>query len=80
MWDFKSSDTEAVKGRKNYVLIIFKEKIPMNELTPELRTYVKLRLCIQPSENVDKLAARIRYFSSFYDIPTSTHRYVLAKK
>ena len=60
MWDFKSADTEAVKGKKNYILLVFKEYIPMRELTPEMKTYVKLRLCIQNSENIDKLAARIR--------------------
>ena len=60
MWDFKSADTEAVKGRKNYILLVFKESIAMNELTPEMKTYVKLRLCVQHSDNIDKLAARIR--------------------
>ena len=60
MWDFKSADTEAVKRRKKYILLIFKERLAMNELTPEMKTYVKLRLCIQHSDNIDKLVARIR--------------------
>ena len=60
MWDFKSADTEAVKGRKNYILLVFKENIAMDELTSEMKTYVKLRLCIQHSDNIDKLTARIR--------------------
>ena len=60
MWDFKSADTEAVKGRKKYIFLVYKERLAMSELTPEMRTYVKLRLCIQHSDNIDKLAARIR--------------------
>ena len=60
MYDFRAADTEAVKGRKNYILLVFKERIAMSELTPEMRTYVKLRLCIQHSDNIEKLAARIR--------------------
>ena len=64
MWDFKSADTEAVKGRKNYILLVFKERLAMNELTPEMRTYVKLRLCIHHSNNIDKLTARIRLKST----------------
>ena len=65
MWDFKSADAEAVKGRKNYILLVFKERLAMNELTPEMRTYVKLRLCIQYSDNIDKLTSRIRSGTMF---------------
>ena len=65
MWDFKSADVEAVKGRKNYILLVFKERLFMSELTPEMKTYVKLRLCIHHSNNTDKLTARIRFKSSF---------------
>ena len=56
---FKSADAEAL--RKKHVIVIFKDKLDVDELTPELQTYRKLRLCIQPEENIDKLIARIRY-------------------
>ena len=59
MWDFKYADTEALK-RKNYILLVFKERIAMSELPPEMRTYVKLRLSIQHSDNIKKLAKRIK--------------------
>ena len=65
MWDFKSADTEAVKRRKNYILLVFKERLLMSELTPEMKTYVKLRLCIHYSHNIDKLTAKIRLNSTF---------------
>ena len=63
MWDFKSADAEAVKGRKNYIVIVFKDKMNLSELTPELNTYRKLNLCIHANENIDMTAARIRYTS-----------------
>ena len=59
LWYFQSADAEALRKRK--IVVIFKEKLDMEELIPELRTYVKLRLSIQPDPNIDKLAARIRY-------------------
>ena len=58
---FKSADVESL--RKKHVVVIFKDKLDADELTPELQTYRKLRLCIQPEENIDKLIARIRYYS-----------------
>ena len=63
---FKSADVESL--RKKHVVVIFKDKLDADELTPELQTYRKLRLCIQPEENIDKLIARIRY-SILYDKP-----------
>ena len=72
MWDFKSADTEAVKGRKNYILLVFKERLAISELTPEIKTYVKLRLCIHHSDNIEKLAARIRL--NIYILPMSNEK------
>ena len=60
MWWFKSADAEALKRGKKYIMVIFKEKFNPDDLTPELRTYQKLRLCIQAGDNLDKLVARIR--------------------
>ena len=60
MWWFKSADAEALKRKKNYVMVILKDKLDSDKLTPELRTYQKLRLCIQAGNNVNKLVARIR--------------------
>ena len=60
MWWFKSADAEALKRKKNYVMVILKVKLDSDKLTPELRTYQKLRLCIQAGNNANKLVARIR--------------------
>ena len=59
MWNFKSIDTEALK-RKNFILIVFKEKLKMSELPHELQTYYKLNLYVGPDENEDRLSAKIR--------------------
>ena len=58
LWYFKAADAEALKKRK--MVVVFKQKLEMRELTAGLKTYQKLRLSIQPDENIDKLTARIR--------------------
>ena len=61
MWGFKSADAEALKRKRTYNIIVFKDKLRTSELTPELKTYYKLNLCIKPSDNIKKITARIRY-------------------
>ena len=60
MWGFKSADAEALKRKRTYSIIVFKDKLKTLELTPELKTYYKLYLCIKPNDNISKIAARIR--------------------
>ena len=59
MWIFKSLD-KSVENHEKFALVVFKEKLKMTELTPEIETYHKLRVCVDPCKNVDKMAARIR--------------------
>ena len=59
LWYFKAADAEALTKKK--IVVVFKEKLKMKELIPELRTYMKLRLCIQPENDINKMVARIRY-------------------
>ena len=68
MWGLRLADTQALKRKRKYAVIIFKEKLTMAELTPELRTYKKLGLCIQFDENIDRMAAKIRYLSVFLNL------------
>ena len=72
MWGLKLADTQALKRKRKYTVIIFKEKLTLAELTPELRTYKKLGLCIQFDENIDRMAAKIRYISAFFQCDFST--------
>ena len=60
MWNFKSTDAEALKRNEDFILIVFKEKLKMSELPHELQTYYKLNLYVGPDENVDRLSAKIR--------------------
>ena len=47
MYWFKLADVEAKTRKNNYIIVILDEKINAGQLTPELRSYQKLRLCIQ---------------------------------
>ena len=60
MWGFKAADADNLKDKQRHVIVIFKEKLTLDELPAEVRTYRKLRVCIQPSSNLQKMAARIR--------------------
>ena len=61
MWGFKSADVEALKRKMTYIIIVLKDKLKLDNLTPELKTYYRLNLCVQSSENIDKITARIQY-------------------
>ena len=54
------ADAEAVNGRKNFIIIVLKEKMRINELPRELGTYLRTYTYIDGSKNVDKLVTRIR--------------------
>ena len=51
----------ALARKMTYMIIVLKDKLNFDDLTPELKTYYRLNLCIQSSENIDKITARIRY-------------------
>ena len=69
MWGLKLADVEALKRKGKYTVIVFKEKLTKAELTPELRRDKKLSLCIQFDENIDRMAAKIRYTCHFLYLP-----------
>ena len=54
------ADTEAVSGRKNFIIMILKDKLQMKELTPELKTYVRTYTYIKATKKTNKLMKRIR--------------------
>ena len=54
------ADNEAIQNRKNFIILILKDKIKMKELTPELRTYVRTYTYIKATKKTDKLMKRIR--------------------
>ena len=57
------ADAEAVGGRKNFIIIILKEKLEMKEMTKELRTYMRTYTYIDATKNVNQLMKRLRYCS-----------------
>ena len=60
MEEFMIADNEAVNGRKNFIIIILKEKIPKKELPKELRTYMKTYTYIDATKNIQQLEKRLR--------------------
>ena len=60
MEEFMIADNEAVNGRKNFIIIILKEKIPKKELSKELRTYMKTYTYIDATKNIEQLQKRLR--------------------
>ena len=54
------ADAEAVSGRKNFIILVLKDRFKMVELTPELRTYVRTYTYIKATKKTDKLIKRIR--------------------
>ena len=60
MEEFMIADNEAVNGRKNFIILILKEKIPKEELTNELRTYMNTYTYIDATKNIQQLEKRLR--------------------
>ena len=54
------ADAEAVNGRKNFIIIVLKEKIPRKELTKEMRTYLRMHTYIDGTKNKDQIEKRLR--------------------
>ena len=54
------ADAEAVGGRKNFIIIILKDKLNKNELTKELKTYLNTYTYIDARKNTDKIPERLR--------------------
>ena len=44
---------EAVNGRKNFIIIILKEKLDKKELTKELQTFLRTYTYIDGTKNVE---------------------------
>ena len=59
--EFLMADAEAVGGRKNFIIIVLKDKLKMDELMPELRTYMRTYTYLKATKNTDKLVKRLRY-------------------
>ena len=55
------ADAEAVGGRKNFIIIILKDKLTKDELTKELKTYLNTYTYIDATRNTDQVPKRLRY-------------------
>ena len=55
------ADAEAVVGRKNFTIIIMKEKTDKKDMTKELETYLKTNTYIDGTKNPQQIPERLRY-------------------
>ena len=55
------ADAEVVNGRKNFIIIIMKDKMKMEELTKELRTYIRTYTYIDATKEADRWIKRLRF-------------------
>ena len=54
------ADAEAINGRKNFIIIVLKEKLKKEEMTYELKTYFRTYTYIDATKNIDQVVKRLR--------------------
>ena len=60
MVEFRVAMVEAVNRRKNFIIIILKDKLTLDELPTELRLYMKTHTYIDGTENTDMIEKILR--------------------
>ena len=55
------ADAEVVNGRKNFIIIIMKDKLKKKELMKELRTYIRTYTYIDATKKTDSWMKRLRF-------------------
>ena len=60
MEEFIIADAEAMNGRKNFIIIVLKDKLEVNNLQPELKNYLKMHTYIDATSSTSQVAKRVR--------------------
>lgn len=60
MEEFIIADHEAVNGRKNFIIIILKDKLEMKGLRREVKTYLRTHTYIDGTKNPNQVPQRLR--------------------
>ena len=60
------ADSEAVGGRKNFIIIVLKDELKRGELTTELQTYLRTYTYLKATKNTDKMVKRLRYQNAIH--------------
>ena len=60
MAEFMIADNEAVNGRKNFIIIVLKDRLKVNKLRPELKNYLKMHTYIAATSSTSQVAKRVR--------------------
>ncbi len=54
------ADAEAVHGRKNFIILVLKDKLKIDQLRPEMKTYIQTHTYIDATKNLNQVVKRIR--------------------
>ncbi len=55
------ADCEAVNGRKNFIILILKDKLPMKGLRRDVKTYLQAHTYIDGTKHPEQIPQRLRY-------------------
>ena len=54
------ADAEVVNGRKNFVILILKEKLDDSKLSKEMKIFLQTYTCIDGTKNTEKISDKLR--------------------
>ena len=60
MEEFRIADKMAVAGRKNFIIIILKEKLKLKEIPKEMKKYILTRTYIDGTKHPDRIVNKLR--------------------
>ncbi len=67
MEEFMIADHEAISGRKNFIIIILKEKLVMKGLRREVKTYLQTHTYIDGTKHLEQIPQRLRQVLCFQE-------------
>ena len=67
------ADAEAVNGRKNFIIVIVKDKFQNKELPEKLRTYLGNYTYIDATKSLDRLSERLRWVKILTECCTAVY-------
>ena len=62
MEEFRLADNEVQNGRKNYIIILLKDNLSINQLPIEMKPYIRSHSYIDATKNTDLAMKRLRYY------------------
>ncbi len=60
MEEFMMADAETLNRRRNFIILVLKDKMNTNELAREIRKYVRTYTYIDATKNTNEVIERLR--------------------